>query len=299
MDSNASTGATARELRDLVIVGGGMAAHRLVEAVMDRDTERNWRITVLAEEPRAPYDRVGLTSYFTHFDPDSLTLGSAEMWRDPHVSLRLNAQVTRIDRVGRFVELGDGRQIDYDALVLATGSSAFVPAILGRDLPGTFVYRTLEDVAALRDWVAERAKVNADVRGAVVGGGLLGLEAAGALRALGVQTTVVEFAPRLMAQQVDAGGGEALRRLIENLNIDVRTGTATAGLRADPAGLVGGMDFEDGTSIEVDVVVSWSTKRAGLRIHASGPSARWRASMGARLVWSPPRTPWQRSWRTV
>ena len=244
------------EPQHLVVVGGGMVAHRLVEALRDRDAQSRWRVSVLAEEPRAPYDRVALTSYFTGRDPDDLALGDPRLWQDPLVRLSRGERAAGIDRGARTVTTDRGRTLVYDALVLATGSSAAVPPVEGRDLPGAFVYRTVDDVAGLRQWVAERgAALRRPVRGAVVGGGLLGLEAAGALQALGAQTTVVEFSPRLMPLQVDAGGGEALRRLITGLGVQVRTGTATARLRAGRGGRVSRMDFADGGRLDVDVVV--------------------------------------------
>jgi nitrite reductase (NADH) large subunit len=245
------------ELRSqLVVVGGGMVAHRLVEALRDRDSAGRWQITVLAEEPRAPYDRVALTTYFSGRDPDDLALGDPALWSDPRVTLRRGEPVTGIDRVGRTVRTSTGRVVPYDALVLATGSSPFVPPVPGHDLPGCFVYRTVDDVAELRAYVGQRdRRLRRPVRGAVVGGGLLGLEAAGALQALGVTTTVVEFAPRLMSLQVDDGGGEALRRLIEGLGVTVRTGTATTKITASRSGRVARMTFADQDRADVDVVV--------------------------------------------
>jgi nitrite reductase (NADH) large subunit len=238
----------------VVVVGGGMVAHRLVEALRDRGA--GWTVEVFAEEPRAPYDRVALTTYFSGRDPADLALGDPGLWEDPAVTLHRGEQVTAVDREARTVTTAGGRTVGYDALVLATGSFAAVPPVEGKDLPGSFVYRTVDDVAALRAWVAERAaETGRPVRGAVVGGGLLGLEAAGALSALGAQTTVVEFAPRLMPLQVDEGGGEALRRLIEDLGVQVRTSTATSRVRPDRSGRVGRMDFGDGSRLDVDVVV--------------------------------------------
>ncbi|HEV2088399.1 MAG TPA: nitrite reductase large subunit NirB [Cryptosporangiaceae bacterium] len=242
--------------RQLVVVGGGMVAHRLVDALRDRDAANTWQVTVLAEESRAPYDRVALTTYFSGRDPADLALGDQALWRDPHVTLRRGEAVTSIDRDARVVHTATGRMLPYDALVLATGSAPFVPPVKGSDLPGCFVYRTVDDVAALRAFVEEKAeRMRRPVRGAVVGGGLLGLEAGGALRALGVDSTVVEFAPRLMPLQVDEGGGEALRRLIEALGVKVRTATATARLNKGHDGQVGRMVFADGGKLDVDVVV--------------------------------------------
>jgi nitrite reductase (NADH) large subunit len=240
----------------LVVVGGGMVAHRLVEAVRDRDTAGHWQVTVLAEEPRAPYDRVALTTYFSGRDPDDLALGDPSLWSDPRITLRRGEQVTSVDRAGRTVSTSAGRVVPYDALVLATGSAPFIPPVPGHDLPGCFVYRTVDDVAELRAYVEQRdQRLRRPVRGAVVGGGLLGLEAAGALTALGVATTVVEFAPRLMHLQVDDGGGEALRRLIEGLGVTVRTATATTKIIASRSGRVGRMTFADGNRADVDVVI--------------------------------------------
>ncbi len=242
--------------RHVVVVGGGMVAHRFVEAMLDRDIDTTWRITVLAEEPRAPYDRVALTSYFTGRDPEDLALGGAELWQHPHVSLLRGQTVTRIDREAKQVHTARGMSLDYDELVLATGSSAFLPPVPGNDLPGVFVYRTIDDVAALRIWVERRAAdVGRQVRGVVVGGGLLGLEAAGALQALGAQSTVVEFAPRLMPLQVDAGGGEALARLVRGLGVQVRTATATSKLLPDKAGRVARVELSEGDPLATDVVL--------------------------------------------
>jgi nitrite reductase (NADH) large subunit len=243
-------------LRHLVVVGGGMVAQRLVEALRDRDGAGTWRVTVLAEEPRAPYDRVALTSYFSGRDPEDLALGTPELWTDPLVRLVRGDAVTGIDRDARTVTTASGRVEHYDHLVLATGSSAAMPPIDGNDLPGVFVYRTVDDVAELRGWVEEQAaRWNRPVRGAVIGGGLLGLEAAGALQALGAQSTVIQFGTHLMSAQVDLGGGEALRRLINTLGVGVRVNTATARMRPNRRGTVGRLDFADGGRLDVDVVV--------------------------------------------
>jgi len=238
-----------------VVVGGGMVAHRFVEALRSRDEAGEWRVTVLAEEPRLPYDRVALTSYFEKIDPELLNLGEGHLWQDPLVRLRRDTLVTENDPVRHTVTTEGGMSHAYDALVLATGSYAFMPPVPGRDLPGCFVYRTIDDVAALRGYVEalRRDHPERPVRGAVIGGGLLGLEAAGALRKLGASSTVVEFAPRLMPLQVDDGGGEALKRLIEGLGVDVRVGTATSAIKGRDA--VEKMTFADGSSIPVDVVI--------------------------------------------
>ncbi len=231
-------------MRRLVVVGHGMVGHRLVDAVRSRDAERRWSVTVIGEEPRPAYDRVALTSWFTCPRPDELALPA----HDTGVALLLGETVTAIDRDARLVRTDTGRQVGYDALVLATGSRPFVPPVPGCELGGVFTYRTVADLERIRDWANGRRV------GAVIGGGLLGLEAAGAIRALGLDTHVVEFAPRLMPLQVDEGGGAVLRRAIENLGVSVHTGTATERLVGGPAG-VEAMVLGDGRTVDAELVV--------------------------------------------
>ena len=266
------------EKQKLVVVGAGMVAQRLVEALEARGATETWDIDVFGEESRPPYDRVALTSFFSDRDPDDLLLGDPDLWRRQGIRLHRHVPVTAIDREARTVA-AKGRTFDYDALVLATGSYATVPPVEGADLPGSFVYRTVDDVAELRAWVEERGRrLGRTVKGAVIGGGLLGLEAAGALTALGAETTVVEFADWLMPLQVDRAGGEALRRLIEQLDVSVRTSTATSKLRPGRDGRVSRMQFSDGEAMDVDVVVFATGVRprdelardAGLELHERG-----------------------------
>ncbi len=217
---------TARA-KHVVVVGHGMVGHRFVEAMRARDTEGRWRITVLAEEADAAYDRVGLTGYTEHWDRGRLALPGNDYAGDGLVELRLGARVSEIDRAAKSVVIADGGRVDYDALVLATGSYAFVPPVPGRDLPSCHVYRTLDDLDGIRA-DAERARRATDTRvGVVIGGGLLGLEAANALRSFGLHAHVVEMAPRLMAQQLDEAGGALLGRMIGDLGITVHTGVGT------------------------------------------------------------------------
>ncbi len=252
--------------RHLVVVGGGMVAQRFVEAMRARDTAGAWHVSVFAEEPRKPYDRVGLTRYFEVRDPEELTLGDPALWDDPLVTLHRDCKIESIDREAKTVTDRLGRVHHYDELVLATGSNAAMPPIPGNDLPGVYVYRTIDDVAALRGWVeakreankveTRRGVVEKPIRGAVIGGGLLGLEAAGALKALGAQATVIEFGTHLMGVQIDLGGGEALKRLINDKGISVRAQTATKEMKPHRrTGHVGRLDFADGGRLDVDVVV--------------------------------------------
>ncbi|KAB1909199.1 nitrite reductase large subunit [Micromonospora sp. AMSO1212t] len=228
----------------LVVVGNGMVGQRFVEALRARDTDGRWRVTVLAEEPRPAYDRVRLSAVFDGVDADELTVHTP----DAGVDLRLGEPATGVDRARRVVTTATG-EYPYDALVLATGSYAFVPPVDGTDLPGVFVYRTLDDLTAIREHARGRRT------GAVIGGGLLGLEAANALRLLGLATSVVEFAPRLMPVQVDEAGGAMLRRYVEELGVTPYLGVATTALRPGPDGTVAALDLADGRTLDAELVV--------------------------------------------
>ncbi|MFG3598931.1 nitrite reductase large subunit NirB [Micromonospora chersina] len=228
----------------LVVVGNGMVGQRFVEALRARDQERRWQVTVLGEERRPAYDRVRLSAFLDGVSAEELNLHTP----DDGVELRLGEPVLALDRARRVVTTAAGEH-PYDALVLATGSSAFVPPLGGVDLPGVFVYRTLDDLAAIRAHAEGRRT------GAVIGGGLLGLEAANALRLLGLSTSVVEFAPRLMPVQVDEAGGAMLRRYVEELGVTTYLGVATGALRPGPDGTVGALELSDGRTVAADLVV--------------------------------------------
>ena len=210
---------------------------------------------MLAEETDAAYDRVGLTGYTEHWDRGRLALPGNDYRDDDLVELRLGTRVVEIDRVAKTVLTADGDRVDYDALVLATGSYAFVPPVPGHDLPSCHVYRTLDDLDAIRaDALRAVAAGHAPV-GVVIGGGLLGLEAANALRQFGLRTHVVEMAPRLMAQQLDEAGGGLLGRMIADLGIAVHVGVGTSSIeRTRTRGSVR-VTLSDGTVVESGVVV--------------------------------------------
>ncbi len=239
-------------MRTVVVVGHGMVGHRLVEALIGRDTRYEWRIVVLAEERRPAYDRVALSSYVDSWDADALALPAVE---DDRVELRLGDPCVAIDRRRRRVRTASGRRVPYDALVLATGSAPFVPPVPGHDLAGCYVYRTPEDLDAIRAAAQQAMHSTAAGRrsGVVVGGGLLGLEAAYALRQLGLSPHVVEIAPWLMPMQVDEGGGALLRRFIEGLGVRVYCGNATKAIEDDRGRLL--VRLSDGTELDTDVVV--------------------------------------------
>jgi nitrite reductase (NADH) large subunit len=235
-------------MKQLVVAGNGMVGQRVVEALRARDTAGEWRVTVLAEETRTAYDRVALSSYLTGRDADALAMVPDGFYDGTRYAVHVADPVVEIDRDARTVRTASGQRVPYDALVLATGSRPFVPPTPGADLPGCHVYRTLEDLDRIHE-EAQGART-----AAVIGGGLLGLEAAGALRDLGADVHVVEVADRLMPQQVDAGGGEALRRHVERLGVTVHTGGPAGAVQAGPDGRAARLVLPE-TTLDVDLVV--------------------------------------------
>ncbi|MDJ0464472.1 nitrite reductase large subunit NirB [Streptomyces sp. H27-C3] len=233
----------------IVVVGHGMVGQRFLEALAERGVTGRARIVVLCEEPRPAYDRVRLTSYFDGRTPGDLALAAPDFMDAHGIELHLDDPAHTIDRAARTVTSRAGRTFTYDTLVLATGSYPFVPPVPGKDAEGCFVYRTIEDLLAIEEY----AKTSRT--GAVVGGGLLGLEAAGALKGLGLTTHIVEFAPRLMPVQIDEGGGAALLRTIEGMGLSVHAGVGTQEVTCDERGAVNGMKLSDGSALATDLVV--------------------------------------------
>ena len=222
----------------IVVIGHGMVGHKFLETLA-ASGRQDLRITVLGEEPRPAYDRVHLSEFFAGKSADDLSLVAPGFFDREDMVLRLNAKVVGIDRAEKKVTLADGSSVAYDRLVLATGSYPFVPPVPGADRKDCFVYRTIEDLEAMQECGA-RSK-----SGVVIGGGLLGLECAKALRDLGLNAHVVEFAPRLMAVQVDDSGARVLRTRIEELGVTVHTGKNTTAI-VDGVDGTHRMEFADG-----------------------------------------------------
>ncbi|HVX54933.1 nitrite reductase large subunit NirB [Nocardioides sp.] len=237
----------------LVVAGHGMVGHRFVQAAIERGLTETHDIVVIGEEPRPAYDRVGLTSWFEVGSAELSLLPSGE-YDDPRVRLILGTPVTAVDRDACTVTLAGGAVLDYDELVLATGAAPFVPPVPGTDLRNVFVYRTIEDLEAIA------AAARTACSGAVIGGGLLGLEAANALRGLGLETHVVEMNPRLMSVQVDEAGGRVLGRHIEGLGITIHTDRATEAILGD--GRCAGLRFR---GVEEPLPVDLVVFSAGIR----------------------------------
>lgn len=233
--------------KTLIVIGNGMVGHHFLEQFVASPGAAEYEILVFGEEKQLAYDRVHLSEYFTGSTHADLAMGTADWYTGQGIKLQLNEPVTALDRDQRIVTTPKG-EYGYDELVLATGSFPFVPPIEGREHAHCFVYRTLDDLDAIR------ASAQEGKSGVVVGGGLLGLEAANALRSLGLQAHVVEFAPRLMPVQLDTDGGALLRHKIEELGVQVHTEKATTEIvEGENARLR--MNFSDDSHLETDLIV--------------------------------------------
>jgi nitrite reductase (NADH) large subunit/nitrite reductase (NADH) small subunit len=236
-----------RARKTVVVIGNGMVGQRFVEKLVEFDTARTCEIVTFCEEPRPAYDRVQLTKYFEHRSAEKLALAEPGWHEKNGVHLFVGDRATAIDREAKVVRSAQGREIAYDVVVLATGSAPFVPPVPGVDKEGVFVYRTIEDLDRIIAY-GEHAKA-----AAVIGGGLLGLEAAKAAFDLGLETHVVEFAPRLMPRQIDAAGSKVLVGKIESLGVKVHLNKNTKEFLGN--GKVEGMAFADGSGLDVKMVV--------------------------------------------
>ncbi len=232
--------------RRVVVVGNGMVGHRFCEALF-KGGAGDVSLTVLGEEPRPAYDRVHLTDSFSGKTADDLLLAGPDWYRAQGIILRTGERATSVERANKLVRTDRGGEFPYDTLVLATGSVPFVPPTPGRDLRGVFVYRTLEDVEAIRQWAAKSR------RAVVIGGGLLGLEAAKAVHDLGLETRVLEFAPRLMPRQLDEKGAALLTRKIAALGISVHLQTSAAAFLGE--GAVSQVQLAGGERLDADLVI--------------------------------------------
>ncbi|KAA0876377.1 nitrite reductase large subunit NirB [Nitrincola tapanii] len=231
----------------IFVVGNGMVGHHFVEQWQAQAPVGSYELHILAEEPVAAYDRVHLSSYFEHWDAEQLRLGEAELYQHADIHLHLGEGVEALDTEHRTLHTAKGCY-EYDVLVLATGSYPFVPPIPGREQAHCHVYRTLQDLDAIA------ASAQGATSGVVIGGGLLGLEAANALKQLGLQASVVEFAPRLMPVQLDNEAGQVLKDKIEALGVQVWLEKSTTLIESGQEKRLR-LNFADGSHLETDLLV--------------------------------------------
>lgn len=224
-----------------------MVGHRFCEKIVEHDVAEQFRIVTFCEEPRAAYDRVGLTSFFAHRDAEKLMIARLDWYEEHGIQLHVGDRANSIDRDQQIVRSDGGKEIAYDFVAMATGSYPFVPPVEGIQQKGVFVYRTIEDLERIIEF-AKQAR-----RCAVIGGGLLGLEAAKAAYDLGLETHVVEFAPRLMPRQIDDAGSSILVKKIEDLGVRVHLNRQTEKILGD--GQVTGMQFANAEPLDVDMLI--------------------------------------------
>lgn len=237
---------------NIIVVGNGMVGFKFCEKFISKPGQEKYQITVFGEEPRRAYDRVHLSEYFTGKSADDLSMSTLEWYAENNVILKTSELITDINRETKTVHTHHEKSYSYDYIVLATGSSAFVPPIVGVEKEGVFVYRTIEDLDAIMAY-AKKIKQNGATEAAVLGGGLLGLEAAKAVRDLGLNPHVVEFAPRLMPRQLDKGASDMLQSKIEELNIGIHLNKATQYIAGETQ--ITGMMFAEDELLKVDMLV--------------------------------------------
>src|SRR5688572_11586826 len=231
----------------IVIIGNGMVGYKFCEKLVTRARDQ-FEVIIFGEEIRPAYDRVHLSEFFSGKSAADLSIAPASWYADNNITLYLGDPIQHIDRTNKKVKSFHGIEASYDVLILATGSSAFVPAIPGIEKEGVFIYRTIEDLEMMTAY-SKKAKT-----GAVIGGGLLGLEAAKAMIDLGVTDThVIEFAPRLMPRQIDDAGSTILKNKLQSLGLKIHTNKNTTAIVGDDC--INGMQFSDDTTIDVDMLV--------------------------------------------
>lgn len=236
-----------KKQQSLVVIGNGMVGYKFIEKLTEADQATKYKITTFCEEPIPAYDRVHLSDYFVGKSVDDLTLAAQSWYAERQVTLYLGDAVITIDRQAKSVYSRNGQQVAYDKLVIATGSAPFVPPIPGVEKTGVFVYRTIQDLENIT------AYANNCETAVVIGGGLLGLEAAKAMRDLALETHVVELAPRLMPRQIDQTGSTFLSRKINDLGVHTHLGKQTQAFLGN--GRIQALQFADETLLNTDMVV--------------------------------------------
>ena len=246
---NARTLAPQPTRQKLVMVGNGMAGVRTLEELLKLAPEL-YDITVFGAEPHPNYNRILLSPVLAGEQTlDEIVLNPLSWYKEHGITLHTSKTVTQIDRLKRVVRAADGTEAGYDRLLLATGSLPFILPVPGKDLPGVLAYRDIADTQAMIDAAAKYKHA------VVIGGGLLGLEAANGLMRRGMQVTVVHIMPWLMERQLDDVAGQMLQTSLEERGIQFLIGAQTQALLAGPDGRVARVQFKDGSEIPADLVV--------------------------------------------
>lgn len=240
-------------MKTIIVVGNGMVGYKFCEKLVAQTSKGDFRIIVFGEEPRPAYDRVHLSEFFENQDAIALEMAPLEWYKENGIDLIVDERVSDIHRNTKTIITAKNRAFNYDYLVLATGSSAFVPPIKGIEKEGVFVYRTIEDLEGMLAYAAKLKANNPKARAAVLGGGLLGLEAGKAVMDMGLEPHIVEFAPKLMPRQLDARSSQVLQLKLESIGLNIHLSKATSQILGN--GSIVGMEFEEDDILDVEMLV--------------------------------------------
>ena len=240
-------------MKHIIVVGNGMVGYKFCEKFVEKAASKDFKITVFGEEPRPAYDRVHLSEFFENQDAKALEMAPLEWYTEHGIDLIVGERVSDIHRSKKTITTVSDREFSYDYLVLATGSSAFVPPIKGVEKEGVFVYRTIEDLEGMLAYAAKIKANNPNAKAAVLGGGLLGLEAGKAVMDMGLEPHIVEFASKLMPRQLDLRSSQVLQLKLESIGLNIHLSKATNQILGDKA--ITGLEFGEDDVLDVDMLV--------------------------------------------
>lgn len=240
-------------MKTVIVVGNGMVGYKFCEKFVAKEGSEKYKLIVFGEEPRPAYDRVHLSEFFENEDAKALELAPANWYAENNIELISNERITDIHNKKKTISTVSDKQYPYDYLVLATGSSAFVPPIKGVEKEGVFVYRTIEDLEGMLAYASKIKKNNPKAKAAVLGGGLLGLEAGKAVMDMGLEPHVIEFAPKLMPRQLDIRSSKVLQVKLESIGINIHLSKITSQILGN--GCITGMEFGEEDKLDVDMLV--------------------------------------------
>lgn len=241
-------------MKTILVVGNGMVGYKFCEKFVAKGKSKQFKLIVFGEEPRPAYDRVHLSEFFENQDAKALEMAPAEWYAENGIDLIVDERVADINRTNKSITTAKDREFLYDYLVLATGSSAFVPPIKGVEKEGVFVYRTIEDLEGMLAYAAKLKAKNPNAKAAVLGGGLLGLEAGKAVMDMGLEPHIVEFAPKLMPRQLDSRSSQVLQLKLESIGLNIHLSKATNQILGDD-GYITGMEFGEDDVLDVEMLV--------------------------------------------
>ncbi|AIM59625.1 nitrite reductase [Cellulophaga lytica] len=240
-------------MKTVIVIGNGMVGYKFCEKFVDQKECRNFKLLVFGDEPRPAYDRVHLSEFFENQNAKALEMASEDWYTKNGIELMINERVADINRDNKTITTANNRNFSYDYLVLATGSSAFVPPIKGVEKEGVFVYRTIEDLESMLAYAAQLKSTKPKAKAAVLGGGLLGLEAGKAVMDMGLEPHIVEFAPKLMPRQLDSRSSQVLQLKLESIGLHIHLSKATNQILGDK--FITGMEFGEDDILDVDMLI--------------------------------------------